>query len=328
MTEKISVCIPVYNGAETILQSVESILRQTLEDFELIIIDNCSTDNTLQVLSNIRDKRVKILKNDKNLGCGGNLEQCKYKASGSIIFYLCADDVADRRALEKVHSAFSLSDEIGIVARPYYWFSESVSIPVRATKQFANQEIISINDDFDKISNVIALADQISGIAFRKKYMQYSFSNKHFIEMASMVMNTLKDCKAVILKDNIVAVRIDKSGACQPAVYKKSPMLIWYKLINTVYSEDRFKSLRKYLIKNFVATNFIGLVQIKNFGTYKALFREIYFLIKFKWTNIFNIRFWFFCIGTILTPRFLLKKLVVLYKNKINSWFFKNIAVS
>ena len=143
-----------------------------------------------------------------------------------------------------------------------------------------------------------------------------------------MVVPMLKNCKAVILKDNIVAIRINKSGALNPVVYETSPMLAWYNLITTTYCEDKLRSLKKYLIYNFVANNYIGLVQIKNFGSYKSLFREICYLIKLRWLNIFDLRFWFYSIGTIIIPRFVLRKLVVIYKNKINSRFLKNININ
>lgn len=328
MEEKVSVCIPVYNGASTILETIRSILKQTFADFELVVIDNASTDNTLEVIKMVKDERIKIYRNEKNIGCGGNLEECKKRATGDILFYISADDVADINAIRKVYDAFKISEDIGIVTRPYYWFDEGVSKPVRATRQFSGNQIVSINDSYEKIRDVIALSDQISGVAFRKKYMDFLFGQKPFVETASIIVPMLKTRKAVILKENIVAIRINKSGALNPVAYEKSPMLAWYNLITTTYCEEKFRSLKRYLIHNLVANNYIGLVQIKNFGSYKALFREIYYLIKLRWRNIFNLKFWLFSIGTIIIPRLILRKLVVIYKNKINSKFFKNIKIN
>jgi len=329
MKEKVNVCLPVWNGADTILETIQSILNQTFKDFELVVVDNASTDNTVNIVESIKDNRIKLYKNKRNLNCDGNLEECKKKAVGDILFYISADDVVDIDALKKVYQAFQISKDIGIVTRPYYWFDKDVSMAVRATKQFNRNQIVSINSSYEKIKDVVATSDQISGMAFRKKYMDISFKGGSFVEMASVVLPMLKNCKTVILKDNIVAVRTRMIWfAGSFVVFKNSPMMAWYNLITATYYEDRFRGLKRYLIRNFVAKNYVGLVQIKNFGSYKYLFREIYYLIKLRWLNIFNPRFWFFAIGTIVVPRFILKRLVVIYKNNINSQSLKKIKIN
>lgn len=328
MEEKVSVCIPVYNGADTILETIQSILRQTFKDFELVVVDNASTDNTVDLVKLINDDRIKIYRNERNLGCGGNLEECKKRATGDILFYISSDDIADVNTLRKICNAFQLSEDIGIVTRPYYWFDEDVFKPVRAIKQFSENQLVSIDDPYEKVKDVIALSSQISGIGFRRRYMNFSFSHKRFVEMASMVVPILKNCKAVILKDNIVAIRTGTSGSKNPIVYKESPMLAWYNLIVTIFNEDKYNGLRKYLIYNFVANNYVGLIQMKNYGSYRTLLREIFYLLKLRWLNIFDPRFWLFSLSTIIIPRFILRKLVVIYKNKINYRFLKNISIN
>lgn len=324
MKEKLSVCIPVYNGEKTIIQSISSILSQTYKDFELVVIDNASTDATVNLIKKISDKRLKIYENLDNLGCAGNLNECRKKATGDILFFLSADDIADKYALEKVMHAFKISSSIGIVTRPYFWFEDKFCIPVRITKQFSKDQLISINASSNKITSVIATSDQISGIAFRKRYMKdFLFSDNYFIEMASMFLPVFKISKAYILKDNIVAVRTTCSGAKKSKVYKISPMMSWFNLISDIFYEERFANLKKYLINNFVANNYIGLIQLKNYGGYRYLFREIYYLLKLKWINIFSYKFWFYSLLTLITPSFILKKLLIFFKNNINNKLIK-----
>ncbi len=325
--EMISVCIPVYNGAQTIKETIQSVLSQTLKDIECVVVDNASSDQTVDVVRSIIDPRIRMFRNDKNIGCGGNLEECKKKAQGDILFYISADDIAAPNSLEKVSAAFALDERIGIVTRPYYWFETDVHRPVRATRQFKEQQVVSITDGFEKVLSVLALSDQISGMAFRKIYMKAGFGQDYFVEMSTQVASMLKECRAVILKENIVAVRIADNGAMKPYVYEKSPMMCWYDMIIKAYDGEVFRPLKDHLIRNFIANNFIGLVQIKNFSGYLALFREIGLLIKLNWLNIFKPTFWFFSLGTIIIPRTILWKMVVFYKNKINSAFLKNIKL-
>ena len=319
MKEKLSVCIPVFNGSKTIIQTVNSILNQTYIDFELVIVDNASTDNTVDIIKSIADSRIKLFINHFNVGCGGNLNECIKKASGDIIFFISADDIADKRALEKVMGVFNSNSDIGVIVRPYFWFDNENCLPVRLTRQFKESSIVSINDSFKIITDVIRLSDQISGISLRKKFLKnFTFENIFFIEMASVVLSVFKIAKAYILKDNIVAIRISYSGARSKDVFKNSPLMAWYRLIDNTFCEKKFEKLKKYLINNFVANNYIGLLQIKNYGSFKYLFREVYYMIKLKKTNLISCKFWVYFLITLLIPSFLLKKIVIFYKNSIN----------
>ena len=72
---KITVLMPVYNGGGYLKESIESILNQTFSDFEFLIIDDNSNDNTAQIVNSYKDKRIVYIKNEKNLGvsCSSNI---------------------------------------------------------------------------------------------------------------------------------------------------------------------------------------------------------------------------------------------------------------
>ena len=65
----VSVIMPAYNAEKTINRSLNSILEQSYSNFELFIIDDCSSDKTLQIINSYNDERIILIKNDKNLGC-------------------------------------------------------------------------------------------------------------------------------------------------------------------------------------------------------------------------------------------------------------------
>jgi glycosyltransferase involved in cell wall biosynthesis len=99
---KISVVIPTYNYANFLGEAIQSVLDQTFTDFELIIVDNCSTDNTDEVVTKyLSDSRVSYYKNDTNLGLVGNWNKCLEYARGEYIKFLCADDKFRPQLLEK-----------------------------------------------------------------------------------------------------------------------------------------------------------------------------------------------------------------------------------
>ncbi|QIP12031.1 glycosyltransferase family 2 protein [Spirosoma aureum] len=89
----ISICLATYNGAKYIVRQIESILPQLLDEDEIIISDDNSTDNTLQLISSIQDSRIKLIKNMKGKGPIANFESALNNANGDFIFLCDQDDV-------------------------------------------------------------------------------------------------------------------------------------------------------------------------------------------------------------------------------------------
>lgn len=96
-----SVCIPAYNNAAYIKETIDSVLSQTYPNLELVICDDKSKDDTVKVVENIKDDRIKLYKNEKNLGMAGNWNNCLSKCSGEFIKLICADDMLAKDCLEK-----------------------------------------------------------------------------------------------------------------------------------------------------------------------------------------------------------------------------------
>lgn len=91
----VSICIPVFNGANFLEESIQSALDQTYENIEVIIIDDLSSDQSFSIVEifSRKDKRVKAFKNKKNLGLVGNWNECIKQANGVWIKFLFQDDI-------------------------------------------------------------------------------------------------------------------------------------------------------------------------------------------------------------------------------------------
>lgn len=95
MGNKISVIMSVYNDQDNISNSIKSILGQTYKDFEFLIVDDCSTDNTYEEIKKFTtDPRIKLYKNSKNIGLTKSLNFLIEKSSGKYIFRQDSDDVS------------------------------------------------------------------------------------------------------------------------------------------------------------------------------------------------------------------------------------------
>lgn len=101
MNELVSVIMPSYNTANFIEESINSVLNQTHQNFELIIVDDCSTDNTDEIIAGIKDERIKYIKNEKNSGAAVSRNRALREAKGKWIAFLDSDDVWLPEKLEK-----------------------------------------------------------------------------------------------------------------------------------------------------------------------------------------------------------------------------------
>ena len=101
---KISVIMPVYNAGKFLLPAINSILEQSFTDFEFLICDDCSSDNSGEVLQNAarKDGRIKLMRNEKNSGITYTLNKLSACASAPLIARMDADDIAtpERLALQ------------------------------------------------------------------------------------------------------------------------------------------------------------------------------------------------------------------------------------
>jgi glycosyltransferase involved in cell wall biosynthesis len=111
---KISVITACYNHGRFINEMIESVLKQTFEDFEIIIVNDGSTDDTAEILNNITSKKVKILQT-RNQGPAHARNIAIRHATAPLIMNLDADDKIAADLLEKANNIFTMNPNIGIV---------------------------------------------------------------------------------------------------------------------------------------------------------------------------------------------------------------------
>jgi len=98
---KVSVVMPVFNAEKFIAEAIESVLSQSFKDFELVIIDDGSTDRSAEIISRFKDKRIIKLSNYQNLGLVPSLNKCLKISKGVYIARVDADDLNDKDRFRK-----------------------------------------------------------------------------------------------------------------------------------------------------------------------------------------------------------------------------------
>lgn len=115
---KISVLIPSYNHAKYLKKAIDSVLNQTFQDFELIIMDDCSTDNSKKIINSYKDVRIKKYFSDSNQGAVENLNKLIDLASCEYIAILNSDDYWE---LDKLQKQFDYMEKNTDIAACFTW---------------------------------------------------------------------------------------------------------------------------------------------------------------------------------------------------------------
>jgi len=116
----VSVCIPTYNRAQMLKESLESVLNQEFEDFELIISDNASEDETSSVVGAFGDWKIRYVRNRRNMGQLHNWNQCLNLARGKYVTILPDDDVMMADNLQAKVELLSRNPHVGLVHSKYH----------------------------------------------------------------------------------------------------------------------------------------------------------------------------------------------------------------
>ncbi len=130
---KISVIMPVYNAEAYLQEAIESILNQTFKDFEFIIVNDCSSDLSWNIIQQYfkRDKRIIVIRNEKKLGVGRSRNKGFSFAKGKYIAFSDADDISLPDRLEKQCKFMEENTEVGIVGGYLQFFDGKRNLNIR-----------------------------------------------------------------------------------------------------------------------------------------------------------------------------------------------------
>lgn len=246
----ISIIMAAYNAERTIEQAVTSVLNQTYKNFELLIIDDCSKDNTLSIAENFKqkDNRVKIIKNEKNSGVSYTRKHGLEEANGEWIAVLDSDDAWDTDKLEKqirlqketggdlLYTGSAFMDNDG---NPIDWY-------LHAPQKIEYKQLLKQN-----------LISNSSSLVRKKLYEKYYVSD---------------DC---MHEDFAVWLGILKSGKCAYGV--DEPLLI-YRLSKKSKSGNKFKAAKM----NWNTYRYMGL------NVFAAFYYECWYIVNglLKYRNL------------------------------------------
>lgn len=210
----VSVIIPVYNSAKYIEETINSVLNQIYQNFEIIIVDDCSTDDSCKIIENLKDKRIRLIKLEKNSGVAVARNTAIENANGQYIAFLDSDDTWVRNKLqlqmEQMEEEVSFSyTAIGMIDEKNQIVKEHISVPVECSYRLLQKNTL--------IATSTVLLD--------RNYIRY-------FKMPNMRSGQDYATWMMILREGIVAHGINKP-------------LVFYRKRNSSLSSNKMKSVKQ-----------------------------------------------------------------------------------
>lgn len=237
----VSIIMPSWNTGRFIAESIQSVLNQTYQNWELLIVDDCSTDNTDEIVAGFNDKRIRYFKNEKNSGAAITRNRAIREARGEWIAFLDSDDLWSP---EKLAKQLNFMNEHGYV--------------------FSYHDFVKIDEESKPLSVYVTGPDVVTkSKMYNYGYpgcltFMYSAKACGLIQIKDIKKNNdyailLKLCKIVdcyLLKENLAQYRIRKKSISHDKITKKlkshydlfhfcdeqsAPVAFWYACWNMWY---------------------------------------------------------------------------------------------
>ena len=183
----VSVIIPMYNAEKFISECLDSILAQTFQDFEVIVVDDCSTDNSFKIVESYAPKfngQLTLTKTEKNFGCEGYAPRNigLGLSRGEYIFFVDADDFVVETALEILHTAATQYKADVVYTSHYYFHNKDGKFQELADiESFGNDKMILTVEDPEKIFGQLFIDNGIYHMPWTK-FVERKFLLENKIE--------------------------------------------------------------------------------------------------------------------------------------------------
>ena len=146
-----SVIIPLYNKENFVLNTLKSVMNQTFTDYEIIIIEDCSTDKSLEIVSKIKNDTIRIIRHEKNKGLSASRNTGVKNANANYLAFLDADDLWKEDYLQELFQLITDFHEAHLFATNYaeFYSDAKILLPENNSKKLQNNSLIT---DFFEIS--------------------------------------------------------------------------------------------------------------------------------------------------------------------------------
>jgi glycosyltransferase involved in cell wall biosynthesis len=251
----VSVCIPVYNGEKYIKYTIESVLNQTYKNIEIIISDNCSTDNTIKIVESYDDKRIKLYKNEQNFGMLLNHINCLKFSSGKYLKLLYCDDIIHDNCIEEMVTVMEKNPDVNLCSVNFSHIDRDnniISKPILNIKD-GKYESINIYKGLLINGNIIGCP---SGTIIRKSsFNKNTFSEKRrYMGDYDLWIRICKDSNYYFLDKPYMFFRVHNDSMTNNKISSIERVIDFYDILNTYIDNNIFNEMEiqdAYLNANY-----------------------------------------------------------------------------
>ena len=280
----VSVLVTAYNRENYIAEAIKSVLASTFTNFELIIVDDCSGDNTVAIARKYEatDERVKVYINEKNLGDYPNRNKAAGYAKGKYLKYLDSDDLLLSHGLMEMVKAIESFDE---AAMAMMWvYDDSINVPVKYTPEMSYKEYF-INNRWLMVGP--------SGCIYNAKifFELGGFSGKNYVGDFEFNLKCTARYPIVKMQNNLIFYRVHEHQQTFEKGHAQTYKIWLYKiqheaLVSKLCPLDKMDQLEALKKTMRLQSRRVVFNLVKNFD-----FIESYKMIvesKLGWTNFFK----------------------------------------
>ncbi len=262
--ELVSICIPVRNGESFITDAIKSCLNQTYKNYEILIIDNGSTDATVDIIKSFASDKIKLIKNSRDIGITANFNACIENASGNYIKFLCADDILDPSCIEKMLLRFQIYPRASLIIAQRNIINKN-NIITGILKFPSSLDEVSGHEVINKCLFSANLIGEPTAVMFRKSHALRGFSIKyrHLLDL-EMWFHLLEKGTLVNIKEPLCFIRRHDQQMTLTSI--KTGALV----------KDNKRLLNEYLDKNYIKKTILNqfkwkIIYIYRYIRYKRL---------------------------------------------------------
>ncbi len=217
----ISVILPVYNGEQFLKESIHSILEQTYTHFELIVVNDGSTDASQNIINSYLDERIICIHHQQNKGLITSLNDAILIAKGDYIVRMDADDIAFKNRIQTQVQYLIDNPTIAIVASHAIFFDKDIHTPT------ANWELELKTNTPQEIKNVLAwenciIHPTVCMRAEMAKSLLYNAAQKNYEDYDLWLRASSNNLKIAKIKEPLLYYRVQANSITQSNIRKKN----------------------------------------------------------------------------------------------------------
>lgn len=245
----ISICIPTYNYAKYIAQCIESVISQTYKDFEIIIVDNCSIDNTEEIVKSyiLNCNKIKYFRNAENIGMAANWNRCLELASGEYVKILCADDLLMPQCIQKAMDVLNENKNIVLLATSRLLVDENLS----SSKSLQYSNSSKLEYGCNVIKKCLIHGNQIgepSSVVFKRESSLRGFSSKYAqLTDLEMWFYILEQGDFYFIQEDLCMFRQHKNQETK------------LNIKSLKFADEEFSLLNDYINKEYIVLSYIQI---------------------------------------------------------------------